>query len=103
MESGAISDFLEQLMGRIEDPLYIPEKVSLQEAGDICRAFNQEAGPDLIRLAAKIGNGRGRVRVLFHLIRQAASLAAKKGEPLDVRHLSAASALRDNMHRWPED
>jgi DNA transposition AAA+ family ATPase len=103
MESGAISDFLEQLMGRIEDPLYIPEKVGLQEAGDVCRAFNPDADVECIRLAAKIANGRGRIRVLFHLVRQAAMLAQKKGEPMATAHLKAACALRDNLHRWPEE
>jgi hypothetical protein len=103
MESGAISDFLEQLLGRIEDPLYIPEKVSLQEAGDICRAFNADAEPDLIRLAQKIANSRGRVRVLFALLRDAAKLAAHKKQPLGADHLKAAQALRDNLHRWPEE
>lgn len=103
MESGAISDFLEQLLGRIEDPLYIPEKVSLQEAGDICRSFNQDVDMDCIRMAAKIANGRGRIRVLFHLVRQAAMLAERKGEPLASQHLKAAVALRDNLHRWPDE
>jgi len=103
METGTISSYLEQLLGRIEDPLYLPAKVSLAEAGDICRAFNEDADPALIRLAAKIANGRGRVRVLFTLIRQAAALAKAKKTPLAVDHLQTAVALRENLHRWPEE
>lgn len=103
MESGALSDYLEQFVGRIEEPLRIPEKVSMQEAGEICRHFNPEADIELIRLAAKVANDRGRVRNLFRLLRQALLLARAKREALSVAHLKAAVALRENAHRWPEE
>ncbi len=103
MESGAISDFLEQLLGRIEEPLYIPAKVSNAEAGDICRAFNENADIELIRLAARIANCRGKVGVLFMLLRDAAKLAKRKKEALSAVHLETARAFRDGIHRWPED
>jgi len=103
IEHGRLSRYLEQIVGRIEETLYIPDKVSYSEAGDICRGFNPNAEVDLIRLAMEIANTRGRNGILFMLLRDAARIAQKKKEPLSASHLAAARAYRENMHRWPDE
>lgn len=113
VENGAISGYLEQLVGRIDEILMIPQRVCRQEAAEICRAFNPGAAPEFVALAHRIANPelstdqsmafKGRVRLLFKLMRQAELVAKKAGEPVDERHLKAALAYRKNLHTWPED
>jgi DNA transposition AAA+ family ATPase len=102
---GSMAAYLEQLMGRVEDIMRIPEKVSRAEALAICQAFNKTPEPGLVEYAQNLANveGQGRVRVLFTLIRQASELAQKRGEPLAMKHLKAAKAYRDNLNREWED
>jgi DNA transposition AAA+ family ATPase len=105
MRSGRLSDWFEQLLGRIEVPLQIPFKVSRQEVAEICDSFcgDREPSPDLVKLGREIANGPGRIRLLFTLLRHAAMLARKKKEALNAAHLQAAKDFRENVNRWPED
>lgn len=105
MRSGKLSDWFEQLLGRIEVPLVIPFKVSRQEVAEICGSFCGDRDPstDLIKLARDIANGPGRIRLLFTLLRHAAMLARAKKAPLDACHLQSARDFRENVNRWPED
>ena len=103
MASGWLRDYLEQLLGRIAEPLYIPERVYKSEVAEILKAFNPDPAPDLVALAHRIANEPGRLGVLFELLRQAAALAKRKKEPLNERHLSAAAQRRRNRYTWPEE
>ena len=103
MAHGTIATYLEQLGGRIEEPLTIPDRVSRTEARQICAGFTAEPSAGLVAAATAGAKRRGRGRVLFSVLRQAAALAEAKGEPLGEAHLQAAVAYRRNMHRWPED
>ena len=103
IEKGGLSMYLEQILGRIEEPLIIPEKVSHSEAGDICRAFNPDPSIELIELAHEIANGKGKLGVLFFILCDAMQLAKSKKEPLSETHLKAAQASRRNQYKWPED
>lgn len=94
MEHGTISRYLEQLLGRIEDPVYLPDRVSQEEAAEICRGFIPTADQELISLASKVANERGRLRNLFRVLRQGSILAAAKGEPLSTYHVRVALANR---------
>jgi len=105
MRAGKLSDWFEQLLGRIEVPLQIPLKVCRQEIAEICGSFSgdKDPAPELLKLARDIANGPGRVRLLFTLLRHAALLARRKKEALGAGHLAAARDLRENVNRWPED
>lgn len=103
LESGELRAFLEQLVGRISDPLVIPEKVFRSECTDICRHF--AGGPpsaELVDLAQRIANEPGKLGVLFELLRQAEILSRKRSVQLDVSHLSAAYARRKQRTTWTE-
>ncbi len=103
VDTARLHDYLEQLVGRIEDPLQIPRLVYRQECRDILKAFDA-AGDDraLLDLAHQIANGTGKLGVLFALLRQAASLAKRKGVPISHAHLQAAYQRRQNRFTWPE-
>ena len=74
--------YLEQLLGRIADPLEIPGNVFAAEARDICRAFAGAApGEELVKLAQRIANEPGKLGVLYELLRQASVVARKRKEP----------------------
>lgn len=105
MRSGKLSAWFEQLEGRIEIPLDIPDKVSRQECAEICAAFSKDEDPptDLVNMARTIANGPGRVRLLFTLLRHASMLAAAKKESVGAAHLKSAVEFRNNVNRWPED
>ena len=104
MRNGRLAEWFEQLYGRIEVTLTIPDKVTRAECAAICEAFAQADPPaDLVTEARKIANSPGRVRLLFTLLKSASMLAAAKGEPLSGAHLAAARDFRDSLNRWPED
>ena len=103
MRGGRLRPWFEQLDGRIAVTLRIPEKVQRQEAAEICAAFAADPQPDLIAEARRIANQRGRVRVLFGLLRNAALLARAKGETLAAGHLRAAAEFRESLNRWDAD
>lgn len=109
MNSGWLQEYLEQFTGRIADVLFIPEAVRKDECRTICAAFcakargGGEPGPALVALAHQIANEPGKLGVLFELLRQAATLAKKRGEKLDERHLGAANARRKGRYQWTEE
>ena len=113
MNSGWLRDYLEQFTGRIADVLYIPEAVRREECRAICQAFCRpghrpgatggEASAGLIALAHKIANEPGKLGVLFELLRQAGTLAKRRGEKLDERHLGAAHARRKGRYQFSEE
>ena len=104
MEHGYMRAYLEQLLGRIADPLEIPGNVFAAEARDICRAFAGSApGEELVKLAQRIANEPGKLGVLFELLRQASIGAKKRGENLSAAHLSAAYKRRKDRIQWPEE
>jgi DNA transposition AAA+ family ATPase len=103
MRGGRMREWFEQLAGRIAVTLKIPEKVTRDEAADICAAFTDDPKADLIAEARRIAGGEGHVRVLFTLLRQAALLAQHKSEALNVAHLRAACDFRESLNRWDAD
>jgi len=103
MNIGWLKDYLEQLLGRIAEPLIIPDKVMLSEVRDICRAYNPEPGQDLIGAAHRIANEPGKLGVLFELLSQCAVAGKRKGEPVTHALLSAAYKRRKGRFQWPEE
>lgn len=102
MRGGRLVEWFEQLAGRIAITLHIPDQVSRTEAAEICSAFAPEPQPDLVQEARRIANAQGHVRVLFGMLRNAALLADRKGEPLGAAHLLAAENFRGSINRWEE-
>ena len=103
MHMGWLKDYLEQLVGRIAEPLIIPDKVMKTEIRDICRAYNPEPDQQLLSLAHGIANEPGKLGVLFKLLSQCAAVGKKKGEPVTHAQLSAAYKRRKGRFQWPED
>ena len=109
MNSGWLREYLEQFTGRLADVLYIPETVRKDECRSICVAFTAkgkaagEPTPALIQLAHKIANEPGKLGVLFELLRQSATLAKRRGEKLDERHLGAAHARRKGRYQFADE
>jgi DNA transposition AAA+ family ATPase len=104
MKAGRLAEWFEQLYGRIEVVLRVPDQATRAEVADLCTAFCQGQDPaaDLLTEARKIAGGPGRVRLLCTLLKHAALLAGKKGEPLGAQHLAAARDFRDDLNRWEE-
>ena len=104
IDTSRMQDYLEQLVGRIAEPLKIPEKVYRDE----CRAFLKAFGADradtpLLDLTHQIANSTGKLGILFELLNQAAALAKSTGVPLSHAHLSAAYKRRSNKFAWPKE
>jgi DNA transposition AAA+ family ATPase len=103
MQTGWLRTYLEQLLGRIADPVSIPERVYLSEARDICASFNARPSEALVGLSHRIVNEPGKYGVLFELLRQAAGAAKRRGEALTEAHLAAAYRRRKERTKWPEE
>jgi hypothetical protein len=101
MRGAEFRPFLEQFIGRIEEPLVLPSRVLRSETLEICRHFAKAApSKALLDLANRIANEPGKLGLLFPLMRQASLLAGKKQEPLDAAHLSTAYARRAQRTKW---
>ena len=103
IERGNLRDYLEQLLGRIVEPLMIPQKVYKSECRDIVSSFRKNPPDDLVTLAHKIANEPGKLGVLFELIRQAAKLAERKKIAMKAAHLLAAYQRRKKRVSWPTE
>lgn len=104
MRGVRLSAWFEQLVGRIEIPLQIPDKVSRREAVEICAAFCKgDPEPDLINMALDVANKTGRVRRLFTLLRHAATIADEHRTALAAVHFASARDKQDNINVWPQD
>lgn len=103
MESGWLRAYLEQLVGRIADPLVIPEKVMQAEIREICRAYNPAPDQPFLTLAHHIANEPGKLGVLFELLGQCAAVGKRRGEPVTHAALSAAYKRRKGRTQWPEE
>ena len=104
MRSGKWSQWFEQLDGRIEIPLRIPQDFSRREIADICNAYTADPEPELIKLAREIANKRrGGVRELFRHLNRASDMAGKRGEPLTAKHLAVAYEYAANLLTIPEE
>jgi hypothetical protein len=103
LQTGALRDYLEQLVGRIEEPLIIPDKVLRQECQEIAAAYRASPPKDLVDLMHDVANEPGRLARLFYLLGQARLVAHKKDEPLSARHLLVAIERRNRRFQWPEE
>ncbi len=104
LEAGRWSTWFEQLQGRVELHLRIPQTFSRLEIAEICSAFVDEPDPDLVRAAREIANARkGGVRELFRHLGRASQAAEKLGEPLTAAHLKAAHAFAAKLLEIPEN
>ena len=82
----------------------------LQVAGDAVAVrdgrshivLDREISADLIARAHTIANEPGKLGVLFKLLRQAAALAQKRGDVLEVKHLQTAYERRKGRFTWQE-
>ncbi|OGV75493.1 MAG: hypothetical protein A3K18_13480 [Lentisphaerae bacterium RIFOXYA12_64_32] len=104
MRGGRLSSWFEQLLGRLEIPLHIPDRVTRREVAEICAAFCKgDPEPELINMALDIANKPGRVRRLFTLLRHAATIAASRRTALGAVHFAAARDKQANINVWPQD
>jgi DNA transposition AAA+ family ATPase len=105
MKSGALDKWFQQLAGRIEATLTLPERVSRSEVAEICSAFctNSDPSADLIAMALDVARSDGRMRRLFWALRTAVRMAEEKGEALAAGHLEATLAFRNRTLSLPED
>lgn len=103
LQTGVLRDYLEQLVGRIEEPLVIPDAVMVQECRDIATAYRANPPADLVRLMHEIANEPGRLARLFNLLNQARLIAQAKKEPLEARHLQASLDRRNRRFAWKEE
>ena len=97
ISSGSMEVYFEQLLGRIADPLYLPQEVMISECRAICQAYVSRPSAELVKLAHTIANQPGRLRILFELLEQSAILARAKKEKLQARHLTAAWKRRSKV------
>ena len=102
LETSRLQAYLEQLIGRIAEPLKIPETVYRDECRAILKAFGGDGSRELLDLSHTIANQRGRLRILFELLAQAAAVARRRSTPLTHAHLSAAWKRRQDRFAWPE-
>jgi len=103
MQSGWLRNYMEQLVGRIADPIAIPPRVFRSEAREICATFTRNPSEAMVGLAHRISNEPGKFGVLFELLRQAAGAAKRRGETLNENYLGAAYKRRKDRHNWPEE
>ncbi len=103
MQAGWLRNYMEQLLGRIADPISIPPRVFRSEAREICASFTRNPSDSMVTLAHRIANEPGKFGVLFELLRQAAGAAKRRGEPLGEAHLGAAYKRRKERNSWPEE
>ena len=94
--------FLEQLLGRIAEPLRIPDRVYKEEIRSIRAGIGADSDPQLLDLAHAIANKPGKLGVLFELLSQAARVAQRRKSPLAHEHLAAAWKRRQLRFAWPE-
>lgn len=103
MQSGWLKNYMEQLLGRIADPITIPTRVFRSEAREICATFTPRPSDALVGMAHRIANEPGKFGVLFELLRQAQGAAKRRGEPMTEAHLAAAYKRRKDRQRWPDE
>lgn len=103
LRAPAVRDYMEQFIGRIEDPLVLPDKIFRDETRAICRHFAGETpSDDLVDLAHQVANGPGKLGTLFPFMRQAAALARAKKKTLGEAELRAAVARRQARITWSD-
>jgi len=102
LDTSRYQRFLEQLLGRIAEPLRIPDRVYKDEVRAILAGLGAESDAQLLDLAHGIANKPGKLGVLFELLSQAARVARRKNAPLSYEHLAAAWKRRQNRFAWPE-
>lgn len=110
-ETGHAAEQLEQFVGRCGITLDIPNEASRTECREICEAFNPTPPADMIDAAKNLANRgmqpncpkeyRGRVRLLFKMLRQAKIIAGD--DPVTLSHMRQAMAIRKNLGVFPED
>lgn len=103
MAGGKWSQWFEQLQGRMELHLRIPQEFSRREIADICAAYTADPEPEMIKLAREIANKRkGGVRELFRHLNRASDVAGKLGQPVNAKHLAGAWEFAQNLLTIPE-
>lgn len=102
MKFGDHKAYMEQLLGRFEEVVEIPNTILKAEVKNICDAFNPDSDKELYRVALDTATQQGKIRVLFTLMRQAEAFAAGKKEQLNASHLKVAVGARNNRHVWPK-
>lgn len=101
LEDLDVKAFLEQLVGRIEDPLVIPTEILRSEVSAICKHF-LDATPsrELLDVAQAVANGPGKIRNLFRLWRNAQITARYEKERIAERHFFAGVDLKNKRTTW---
>ena len=104
LEGGKWARWFEQLQGRVELHMRIPQQFSRLEIAEICSAFVDDPDPALIRTARDIANARkGGVRELFRHLGRAAQAAGKLGDTLTADHLKSAHKFAQDLLSIPKD
>lgn len=94
--------YMEQVIGRFEECLDIPDKILNSEIKSICDAFSSKADKELYATAKAVAGQLGKIRLLFTLMRQADHFAKDNNIELTAVHLTAAMDARNNLHAWPK-
>lgn len=101
LTSGRLSAYLEQFLGRMEDPLRLPANLLAAEAAAIAAAFAGQADPELAAMIIKVERAEGgHLRTLYRLLRHAKLLADSRNERVTITHLAAAIKRRRQRHNW---
>lgn len=100
MEFGSHKAYMEQILGRLEEVLDIPSQILKSEVVDICKAFTANPSEEMYKTAYRIASNRGKIRLLFTLLKQAAAWAEHENEELNDKHLVTAERNRHQLLSW---
>lgn len=104
INGGRLAVYFEQLVGRLEDSLIIPAKVSRAEVKAFLSEHTQGTpSNEIIRIGLEIVNGKGKLASLSRHINDALLLARDiKSDTLSADHLRAAVRARQDSGIWSE-
>ncbi len=98
---GAMSGYLEQLLGRFADVVVIPEYPMAEEVEAIVRQYVPEPTPELLTAVGQFAaSGAGRLRSMCAALRRVAAAAARSSQPVTVTLWLAAVAHLQGQNRF---
>lgn len=101
--TGALAGFFEQLRGRCQRHLEIPDRVFDQEVQEVCAAFVPNPPRDLLEAARLLVDGDdGKIRALFCYLSLARQAAADSGLVLSGKLLLSLHEKHEAGGVWPD-
>jgi chromosomal replication initiation ATPase DnaA len=99
--NGAMSGYLEQLLGRFADVVQIPEWPMSEEVEAIVRQYVPEPTPELLAEVGQFAaSGRGRLRSMCEVLRRVEAAAKRSSQPVSVPLWRAAVAHLTGVGRF---